>query len=111
MFKLVFFVPREHVDAVKVAVFDAGAGGYEKYDSCSWQAEGIGQFRPIAGSDPFIGSFGDVERVAEYRVEVLCRNEVVRPAIRALIDSHPYEEVAYEVYEVWQEPNLPDSIP
>ncbi|MEX2443302.1 MAG: NGG1p interacting factor NIF3 [Alkalispirochaeta sp.] len=111
MFKLVFFVPKEHVEEVKVAVFKTGAGKYEKYDSCSWQAEGTGQFRPAPGSDPFIGSIGEIERVPECRVEILCRDEVVRPAIEALLAAHPYEEVAYEVYEVWQQPNLPSRIP
>jgi hypothetical protein len=111
MFKLVFFVPKDHVEEVKVAVFEAGAGKYEKYDSCSWQSEGTGQFRPLSDSDPFIGSSGVVEHVREYRVEVLCRDEVVRPAITALLSAHPYEEVAYEVYEVWQQTNLPNRIP
>lgn len=111
MFKLVFFVPTTHVEEVKVAIFEAGAGRYEKYDSCSWQTQGTGQFRPLSASDPFIGSVGTVERVPEYRVEILCRDEVVRPSISALLAAHPYEEVAYEVYEVWQQPNLPTRIP
>ncbi|MFO8042096.1 MAG: NGG1p interacting factor NIF3 [Alkalispirochaeta sp.] len=111
MFKLVFFAPISHAEEVKVAVFQAGAGRYEKYDSCSWQTEGTGQFRPLDTSDPFIGSAGIIERVPECRVEILCRDEVVRPAIEALVNAHPYEEVAYEVYEVWQQPNLPARIP
>ncbi|MFW5693986.1 MAG: NGG1p interacting factor NIF3 [Alkalispirochaeta sp.] len=111
MYKLVFFVPRDHAEEVKTAIFETGAGRYEKYDSCSWQTEGLGQFRPTAGSNPFIGSIGETERVPEYRVEILCRNEVVRPAIEVLLAAHPYEEVAYEIYEVWQQPNLPAGIP
>lgn len=106
MFKLVFFVPRLHAEEVKLAVFDAGGGRYEKYDFCAWQTEGTGQFRPLPESDPFIGQPGQVELVQEMRVEVLLRDEMVRPALRALLDTHPYEEPAYEVYRVYQLPEL-----
>lgn len=102
MFKLVFFVPPHFVDEVKLAVFEAGGGRYEQYDFCSWQCPGTGQFRPLEGSDPFIGRYGEVERVEEFRVEVLLRDDLVVPAIRALIEAHPYEEPAYEVYRVYQ---------
>ena len=85
-----------------MAVFEAGGGHYEKYDLCSWQTEGTGQFRPLSDSDPFIGHPGQVERVEDYRVEVLLRDEVVIPAVRALLAAHPYEEPAYEVYRVYQ---------
>lgn len=111
MFKLVFFVPEDHAESVKSAVFATGAGRYENYDSCAWQTAGTGQFRPLPGSDPFIGaSGGALERVPEYRVEILCRDETVRPAIAALIDAHPYEEPAYEVYRVFQQETLPDGL-
>ena len=110
MFKLVFFVPEQHADAVKDAVFAVGAGRYHNYDSCAWQTVGTGQFRPRTGSNPFIGIAGRVERVPEARVEVLCSNETVRPAIQALLHAHPYEEPAYEVYEVWQYPDLPPDL-
>lgn len=106
MFKLVFFVPTLYVDEVKLAVFEAGGGRYPQYDFCSWQTAGTGQFRPLPDSDPFIGSHGHVERVEEFRVEVLLRDEVVVPAVRALVEAHPYEEPAYEVYRVFQLPEL-----
>ncbi len=110
MFKLVFFVPREYAETVKRAVFAVGAGKYEKYDMCSWETEGMGQFRPSSEASPFIGEAGTVERVEELRVEVLCRRESVRPAVAALLESHPYEEPAYEVYEVWQHSDLPETV-
>jgi hypothetical protein len=111
MFKLVFFVPEPQAEEVKAAVFRAGAGHYRLYDSCAWQTLGTGQFRPMPDSNPFIGTAGHVERVPELRVEVLCRNEAVRPALRALLEAHPYEEPAYEVYQVWQLPDLPEGLP
>ncbi|TVR67888.1 MAG: NGG1p interacting factor NIF3 [Spirochaetaceae bacterium] len=106
MFKLVFFVPPLYVDEVKLALFEAGGGRYEKYDFCSWQTMGTGQFRPLQDSNPFIGRHGEVERVEEYRVEILLRDDLVVPAVRALVAAHPYEEPAYEVYRVYQLPEL-----
>jgi len=110
MFKLVFFVPEPSAEEVKAAVFAAGAGHYDKYDYCSWQTLGTGQFRPGEDSSPFIGYVGHVERVPELRIEVLCQDEVVRPAIRALLDAHPYEEPAYEVYRIYQYDSLPEEL-
>jgi hypothetical protein len=100
MYKIVFFVPQAYTEEVKLALFEAGAGGYRNYDFCSWQTTGSGQFRPLSESDPFIGAFGQVERVTEDRVEMICRDEVVRAAVEALIAAHPYEEPAYEVFPI-----------
>tara|TARA_B110000503_G_scaffold22630_1_gene35166 strand:+ start:717 stop:1034 length:318 start_codon:yes stop_codon:yes gene_type:complete len=98
MYKLVFFVPVSHVDAVKQAVFDAGAGCIGDYEYCSWQVLGEGQFRPLQGSSPYQGQVGELEKVEEYRVEMVCADEVIQGAVRALLTSHPYEEPAYDVW-------------
>lgn len=100
MHKIVFFVPEPHAEAVKQAAFRAGAGRFRNYDSCSWQTLGSGQFRPLSGSDPFLGSEGVLERVPEVRVEMICADEDVAAAIRAVVDAHPYEEPAYEAYRI-----------
>lgn len=97
MLKLTFYVPETHVEAVKNAVFLAGGGRIGDYDSCCWQCPGHGQFRPLAGADPFIGKTGQVERVAEYRVEMVCQEKLMTDVIRALKAAHPYEEPAYDV--------------
>lgn len=107
MHKLIFFVPAEQAEAVKQAVFVAGAGRYRNYDCCSWQTAGMGQFRPLAGADPFIGAVGTVETVPELRVETICPDEAVRAVIEALIAAHPYEEPAYEVVRIWTIDDLP----
>lgn len=107
MFKLVFYVPEENAEAVKDSVFAVGAGRYELYDSCAYQTRGTGQFRPLPGSDPHIGERGRVEHVEELRVELVCREAVVRAAVAALLDAHPYEEPAYEVYRIWTAADLP----
>lgn len=96
-YKLTFFVPETHVEEVKMAVFAAGAGRLGDYDCCAWQTLGQGQFRPLAGSQPFIGRQGEIETVDEYRVEMLCSEEALAPALEALRASHPYEEPAFDV--------------
>lgn len=100
MYKLVFFVPAEHCEQVKAAVFEAGAGMQGNYACCSWQVLGQGQFLPLDGSQPFIGEMGKVEQVDEYRVETLCPEERVRDVIAALKLAHPYEEPAFEFYQL-----------
>lgn len=100
MWKLVFFVPESHKEQVKAAIFAAGAGHYDTYDSCSWETVGTGQFRPLAGSQPFIGKQDEVELVPEYRVETICSDERIKAVLQALLKAHPYETPAYEVWSV-----------
>ena len=107
MYKLCFYVPATHLGAVKAAVFAAGAGRIGDYDSCCWQVLGQGQFRPLAGSDPFLGRQGEVEQVEEYRVEMVCERAVVGAAVAAMKQAHPYEEPAWDVVELVTE--LPEG--
>ena len=100
MHKLVFYVPESHVEAVKSAVFNAGGGRMGNYDSCAWQTLGEGQFRPLSGSDPFIGEANRLERVPEFRVEVVCSDDVVAPVLAALREAHPYEEPAFDIWRL-----------
>ncbi|HDZ56034.1 MAG TPA: NGG1p interacting factor NIF3 [Pseudomonas xinjiangensis] len=103
MYKLCFFVPESDLGKVKQAVFDAGAGRMGDYDSCCWQVMGQGQFRPLKGSDPYLGQVGKLETVAEYRVETLCSADVIRDVVKALRQVHPYEEPAFDVWQLTQE--------
>jgi len=100
MYKLAFFVPPSHVEQVKSALFAAGAGRVGAYDSCSWQVLGQGQFRPLDGSQPFIGQTGQIEQVEEWKVEFVVADELIREAVAALKSSHPYETPAYEVWKL-----------
>ncbi|MDB6061118.1 MAG: NGG1p interacting factor [Verrucomicrobiaceae bacterium] len=97
MFKLCFYVPASHVEAVKNAVFATGAGRIGAYDNCCWQTLGQGQFRPLAGSQPFIGAQDQLEIVDEYKVELVCNDDIIVAAVAALKLAHPYEEPAYDV--------------
>ena len=100
MYKLVFFVPESHKESVKEAIFFAGAGQYQGYDSCSWETLGTGQFKPLSGSQPYIGEHDKVELVSEYRVETICSDEHIKTVLSALIKAHPYETPAYDVWPI-----------
>jgi hypothetical protein len=96
--KLVVFVPPEAVDAVRDAVFAAGAGRIGDYERCSWYTEGTGTFLGGEGTDPTIGERGREERVPELRLETVFPEERQGDVITALRGAHPYEEPAYDVY-------------
>jgi len=98
MYKLAFFVPESHLETVKTAIFATGAGKIGDYDHCCWQVKGQGQFRALQGSNPFIGQQGIVENVEEYRVELVCEDTLIRAAVEAMKQAHPYEEPAYDVF-------------
>jgi len=98
VYKLAFFVPASHVDAVKAAVFAAGGGRIGDYDHCAWQTLGQGQFRPLDGSQPFLGQTGQVEVVEEWKVELVVADDLIAQVVAALKQSHPYETPAYEVW-------------
>jgi len=97
MYMLCFLVPKSHRDTVKNAIFAVGAGRIGNYDQCAWQTLGEGQFMPQKGSNAFIGEIDRLEKVVEYKVEVACNKETIRPAVLALKEAHPYEEPAYHV--------------
>ena len=97
MYKLCVYVPASHLQTVKQALFQAGAGRIGDYDSCCWQSLGQGQYRPLQGSQPWLGEQGKLEQVEEFKVEMVCADDLVRAAVQALREAHPYEEPAYDV--------------
>ncbi|MBI3189520.1 MAG: Nif3-like dinuclear metal center hexameric protein, partial [Ignavibacteriales bacterium] len=109
--KIVVFVPVDYVDTVMQAMSKAGAGAIGNYDSCSFQLQGSGTFRGLKGSNPFIGqrplrhSAGTMERVEEIRLEMIVYTWKLKSVLEALKESHPYEEVAYDVYNLENEAN------
>jgi hypothetical protein len=96
--KLVVFVPAEALDAVRDAVFAAGAGRIGDYERCSWYAEGTGTFRGGATTHPAVGEAEREERVPELRLETIFPEERHDEVIAALRAAHPYEEPAFDVY-------------
>ncbi len=100
MYKLSFFVPEKQKEKVKEALFEIGVGKYKNYDKCSFETKGEGQFRPLKKSNPFIGKQDEVEKVEEYKVEMICKDKLIKKAVKALKKAHPYEEVAYDVLKL-----------
>ncbi len=95
--KLVVFVPKDHAEVVRAAMFHAGAGRIGGYDECSFNAEGHGTFRPGEGTDPYVGKQGERHTGPEVRIEVILPTTVERAVVSAMIAAHPYEEVAYDL--------------
>ena len=98
--KLVVFVPADALDVVRNALFTAGAGRIGDYERCSWYTEGTGTFLGGAASSPAIGERGVEERVPELRLETVFPADRQDEIVRALRAAHPYEEPAFDVYEL-----------
>ncbi|HZC94180.1 MAG TPA: Nif3-like dinuclear metal center hexameric protein [Mycobacterium sp.] len=95
--KWVIFVPQENAEAVRIAIFAAGAGEIGDYSQCSWSVTGIGQFLPGDTASPAIGSVGAIQRVVEDRVEVVAPARARRGVLAALRVAHPYREPAFDI--------------
>ncbi|MBT8127337.1 MAG: NGG1p interacting factor NIF3 [Gammaproteobacteria bacterium] len=100
MYKICVFVPEHDAEKVKQAMFSAGAGKIGAYENCCWQTLGLGQFKPLQGSSPHIGTQDRVETVSELRIEMVCDDDLIGNAVDALKSSHPYEEPAYDVWKL-----------
>ncbi|MDB2562511.1 NGG1p interacting factor NIF3 [Sulfurimonas sp.] len=100
MYKLNYYVPVDAKEKTKKALFDIGVGRFNNYECCSFETLGTGQFKPVNNAKPHIGQIDEVEKVQEYKVEMICSNELIQEAVKVLKESHPYEEVAYEVFKI-----------
>ena len=98
--KLVVFVPPDALDAVRDALFAAGAGRIGGYERCSWYTDGTGTFFGGAGTEPSLGEAGREERVPELRLETVYPADRHDDVVAALRRAHPYEEPAFDVYEL-----------
>jgi len=96
--KLVVFVPHKHLEQVRQALFEAGAGHIGAYDSCSFNLEGKGTFRASEDSDPYVGEPGKLHQEPETRLETIVPASQAGQVLRAMTAAHPYEEVAYDLY-------------
>ncbi len=98
LLKLAVFVPQEHAQKVLDALSEAGAGHIGNYSHCSFRVQGTGTYLPQEGSTPFLGRKGALEEVKEDRLEMIFPFHLRSKVIDALLKSHPYEEVAYDLY-------------
>ncbi|MGI6092459.1 MAG: Nif3-like dinuclear metal center hexameric protein [Veillonellaceae bacterium] len=100
LLKLAVFVPDTHAEAVRAAICDAGAGHVGNYSHCTFQTDGTGTFMPLEGTNPFLGSQGELEQVREVRLETVMSEKICNKVIKAMLKAHPYEEVAYDLYQL-----------
>ncbi len=100
MHKFCFYVPSSHLGIVKQGLFDLGLGRQDNYEHCCWQERGQMQFRPLPGSTPHIGKAGELQRIEEYKVEMLCEDSLVSEAVKILKQLHPYQQPAYECWPI-----------
>jgi hypothetical protein len=96
--KIVVYVPVEFADSIRDALAKTGAGKIGNYSDCSFSMQGTGRFKPLDGSNPFIGNQNKTEEVQEERIEVVCPADLYKQAIVDATKAHPYEEPAIDVY-------------
>ncbi len=94
------FVPSEHEEKVRNALFSAGAGHIGQYDKCSFNVNGPGSFRALPGTHPYAGEIDKFHLEKETRIETVFPAYLQKQVIRALLEAHPYEEVAYDIYRM-----------
>lgn len=120
LIKLVVYVPITHIEEVRKAINEAGSGNIGNYSDCSFRTLGTGTFKPGDASNPFIGEAGQLEEVEEYRLETIVYKSNISKVLKAMQDAHPYEEVAYDLYDLKNEGKyfsmgrvgmLPDKMP
>jgi len=98
--KLVTYVPIENADKVRTSLFNAGAGNIGNYDSCSYNSNGNGTFRAGKNANPFVGKIGEIHFEPEIRIETIFPKHLTNNILEALFKSHPYEEIAYDIYSL-----------
>ncbi len=103
LYKLVVFVPIGHSEEVREAMCNSDAGHIDQYSDCTFSSKGTGTFKPLKGSNPYIGQIDKLEHVDEVRIETVVFESKLSETIRSMKEVHPYEEVAYDIYKVEQE--------
>ena len=101
--KLITYCPANHSDMLRNALFEAGAGHIGNYDCCSFNINGTGSFRALENSNPFVGEINNLHFENEVRIETIYPAFIEKKLLAALFLSHPYEEVAYDIYSLENE--------
>jgi len=105
VFKFAVYVPVKYANKVSRALFDAGAGKIGNYTETSFNIAGQGTFKPMEGTNPFIGKIGEKETVSEIKIETVIPERNLESVIQAMKNAHPYEEPAYDIYEILNKPS------
>ncbi len=107
MYKLVVFVPKAHLEKLRIAICDAGAGKIGNYSDCTFYSEGIGTFKPLKGANPYTGNINKLKKTKEVRLETVVPSDKLKQVLSAMKKNHPYEVVAFDVikledYKQWK---------
>ena len=105
IFKFAVYVPTQYTDKVSQAIFEAGAGKIGRYTETSFGVTGKGTFKPMEGTNPFIGKIGEKEEVQEIKIETVVAERDLDSVVQAMKSVHPYEEPAYDIYELKTKPS------
>jgi hypothetical protein len=108
--KIIIFVPQSHVEKVFKKMCTAGAGVIGNYTHCSFRTIGIGTYMPQKSAKPYAGKKGTLEYTEEIRLELECDKNRLNIVVDAMLDSHPYEEVAYEIYDFTRRTNKTNGV-
>ena len=100
MYLISFYVPLESKEKVKNAMFQKKAGKVGRYESCSFETKGKGQFKPMKDSNPHIGNIDQISSVDEFKVEMVCEKKYIKDVVKEMKAAHPYEEVAYNIIKL-----------
>lgn len=98
LYKVVIYVPVSHRRNVMDAMSDAGAGHIGNYSHCTFQTEGQGTFKPLEGTNPYIGKQDELEFVDEFKIESIVEESILNKVVNSMVEAHPYEEAAYDIY-------------
>ncbi|HHY79465.1 MAG TPA: Nif3-like dinuclear metal center hexameric protein [Thermoanaerobacter sp.] len=98
--KIAVYVPQGYEEVVRNAMCSAGAGFVGNYSDATFQARGIGTYRPLEGTNPFIGETGKLEKTEEVKIESIVPQRYLEKVVTAMLNVHPYEEVAYDIYSL-----------
>jgi hypothetical protein len=99
-YKIVIYIPESDAPKMREVLGEADAGKIGNYTHCTFSVKGIGRFKPTSGANPTIGTVGEIESVAEERIETVCSADILEKVLKAIRDNHPYEEPATDVYEL-----------
>jgi len=99
-YKFVIFVPMEAEEKVREVICAGGGGNWKNYSCCTFNVEGKGTFKPLEGSNPYIGRVGDLNFAKEVRIECIVSEDNIATLIKAAVEAHPYEEPAYDIYRI-----------
>ncbi|MFK5987072.1 MAG: NGG1p interacting factor NIF3 [Pseudomonadota bacterium] len=100
LYQLNYYVPEKNHEELKQRLFSAGAGKLNNYDQCCWQILGGGQFRPLKNSKPTSGKLNQLQKLKEYKVEMICQEQYLQTVLENLLKYHPYEQPAYHIVKI-----------